>query len=259
MAEPPAPERPPRRWPRLVRRAGLALALGVAGWLVLVIHPQPLFAYELRRANVVLHARMPLDPQGGPLVDEVVRRVGRSPLYEPSRTHHVFLCDTSSLFAFFEPWQRNVGGIAQWHLGGNVFIRPFNLQRGTVIGPAGKEKTGERTLAYFIAHEVAHAMTADRVGRWHYARLAAFQVEGYADYLALDHRVDFEAGRAALARDDDEMSPQRSGLYRRYELLVAWLLERRGMTVDDLFAGPLDPHSIEHELLTANTGQATGR
>ena len=80
------------------------------------------------------------------------------------------------------------------------------------------------------------------------ARLSAFQQEGYADYVAFDRRVDLARGRAALARDAPEMSPRRSGLYARYELLVAYLLERRGMTVDALLARRIDGAQVEAEL-----------
>ena len=245
---------------RVARRAGVAVGAAIAVWVALAVHPQLLFAAELRRANVVLHARDPLPPEAGPLLDEVVRRVSHSPLYDPARVHHVFLCDTPALFAFFAPWSRKVGGVAQWHLGGNVFIRPSSIARGRVIGPSGNETPGARTLAYFIAHEVTHAMTADRVGRWRYARLAAFQVEGYADFVAFDrtvdsrtvglHQVDLAAGRAALRRGAPEMSPKLSGLYRRYELLVAYLFERRGFDVAALLARPLDRAQLERELLS---------
>src|SRR6478735_8567325 len=88
-----------RRWARPAKATGLVLALVFAGWLGLVLYPQPLFAFELRRANVVLHGRVPLASEGGPLLEEVVRRVARSPLYDPLRVHHVFLCDTPALFA----------------------------------------------------------------------------------------------------------------------------------------------------------------
>jgi hypothetical protein len=251
MPEPPRPPRPPTRWSRVARRLGLGLAAVAAAWLALIIHPQPLFASSARRANVVLHARAPLPPEAGPLLDEVVRRVSRSPLYDPARVHHVFLCDSPALFAFFALWNRKVGGVAQVELVGNIFIRPSNVVRGRVIGPSGVEKPGERTLAYFIAHEVAHAMTADRVGRWRYRKLAAFQTEGYADYVAFDHRVDLGARRRALEDDAPEMSPRRSGLYARYELLVAYLLERQGMTVGALLAGRLEQKGVEADLLRA--------
>ena len=106
----PSPPPRPRRWPRRARRVGLALAGVVVAWVALAIHPQPLFAYSAQRANIVLHARVPLPPQAGPLLDDVVRRVERSPLYDAGRTHHVFLCDTPSVFALFALWDRRVGG-----------------------------------------------------------------------------------------------------------------------------------------------------
>jgi len=149
-----------------------AIALAYA---VVLARPQMVFAYEARSDNVVLHARAPLPPQAEPLLEDVVRRVARSPLYDAARTHHVFLCDTPALFALFALWNRGVGAIAQVHLGGNVFIRPSSVERGRVIRPLGQDTPGERTLAYFIAHEVTHAMTADHVGRWRYFHLAAFQ------------------------------------------------------------------------------------
>jgi hypothetical protein len=227
-----------------VRRAGLIVAGAIFAWIALAIHPQPLFAYSAQHANVMLHARAPFPPQTGALLDDVVARVSRSPLYDARRTYHVFLCDTPAVFAVFAPWNPKLGGVSQVYLSGNVFLRPYSIERGRVIGPSGDDKPGERTLAYFIAHEVTHTMTADRVGRWGYHRLAAFQQEGYADYVAFARPVDFAAGRELLARDAPEMDPRRSGLYRRYELMVAHLLERGGMTVDQFLAGRIDPAPV---------------
>lgn len=220
-----------------------------AAWLALILHPQPLFAYSAQRANIVLHTRAPMPAQVGPLLDEVVRRISRSPLYDPGRTHHVFLCDTRTLFGFLTVDGYRAGGVAHAELGGNVFIRPFSIERGTVTGPSGQETTGERTLTYFIAHELTHAMTAERTGRWRYRQLSAFQVEGYADYVGFGRPLDLARERQALLADAPEMSPRRSGLYKRYELLVAYLLERRGLSVDDLLAARVEQRPIEDELL----------
>ena len=240
----------PRRRCRLAKRVLLMILGSAALWLALILHPQPLFAYSAERANVVLYARAPMPPQAGPLLDEVVRRISRSPLYDPRRTHHVFLCDTRALFGFLTVTGYRAGGVTHAEFGGNVFIRPFSIERGTVTGPSGQEKTGERTLAYFIAHEVTHAMTADRTGRWRYRQLSAFQVEGYADYVGFGRPLDFAREREALIADAPEMSTRRSGLYKRYELLVAYLLERRGLTVDDLLAHRIEQREIEGQLLS---------
>ena len=237
-----------------MRRIGLALAAVLVAWVALAAHPQPLFAHSAHVRNVVLHARDPLPPETGPLLDDVVGRITRSPLYDRGRTYHVFLCDTPALFGLFALWDRNVGAISQVHLGGNVFIRPASIAHNRVMRRSGADTPGERTLAYFIAHEIAHTMTADHVGRWRYFNLAAFQQEGYADYIAFAGRkIDYAGWAAALAAGTPEMVPKLSGLYRRHELLVSYLLDRLGVTVDELLARPLQQAAVERELL-AHTG-----
>ena len=155
----------PAKWGRNLRRVGLMLAGVVAGYLALVIHPQPLFAHSLQRGNIVLYASQPLPPEATPMLDDALRRIRTSPLYDAERTHHVFVCDTPQLYDFFALWDYRSGGVTHTWASGNAFIRPSNLVRGRVIGRSGVEKGGERTLSYYVAHEVTHAMTADHTGR----------------------------------------------------------------------------------------------
>jgi hypothetical protein len=248
-AAPTPPRTPPPSWRRRAKRSLLLVAAVLTGWTALVIHPQPLFAYTTREESVVLHARRPFPPETRPMLDEVLRRVSRSPLYDPARVHHVFLCDTPALFGLLALWDYKVGGVTQTMLGGNVLIRPYDIQRGVVFGRSGAVKGGGRSLSYFLAHELTHAMTADRIGRRRYHQLSAFQTEGYADYVAFARPLDLAAEREALTRDAPEMDPRRSGLYRHYELMVAYLLERRGMGVDQLLSGPLDRREIDAQLI----------
>lgn len=242
-------------WARVgrVKKFFVRCALGAIGvalaWLALALHPRPLFAYTAARANVTLHARTPFPAETGPLLDDIVRRIARSPLYDATREQHVFLCDSQALYALFALRQYRSGGVTQMLLGRNAFIRPSSVERNVVFGPSGVPKQAERTLVYFIAHELTHAMTADRIGGLAAARLAAFQREGYADYVAYARPLDLRTGRDAILRDAPEMSVERSGLYRRYELLTAYLLERRRMTVDELLARPLRKEEVQAELL----------
>lgn len=245
----PARKKVGARWRRVTRRVALATAATVAAWFALAIHPQPLFAYTVQRGNVVLHARAPLPARAAQIADEVVRRAARSPLYDPGRIHHVFLCDTPALYSLFTLWAYKSSGLTQSQLTGNVFIRPSHVERDRVVSRSGEEKHGDRTLTYLITHEVTHAMTADHIGRWRAHRLAAFQREGYADYVGFARPVDLSEWRKALETEAPEMNPSRSGLYRRYELLVAYLLDRRGMTVEELLSRPLDRRQVESELL----------
>jgi hypothetical protein len=185
------------------------------------------------------------------MLDDALRRISRSPLYDGARIHHVFLCDTPELYALFTLWAHRSGGVTDTWAWGNAFIRPANVKRGRVIGASGLEKGGDRTLAYYVAHEVTHAMTADHVGRLHYRRLAAFQVEGYADYVAFARPLNLRKSRAELASGSIDMDPHRSGHYDRYTLLVGYLLQDRKLSVDDLLAKRLDKTAVESELRSA--------
>jgi hypothetical protein len=224
-------------------------AIGVAAlWIGLVLHPQPLFAYSVRRQNLELHARQPLPPRTAAILDEAIRRLARSPLYDPGQKYDLFLCDTPTLLGFFT-LQPKVGGVT--HPDGNAFLRPASVAHDRLIDRTGHERQGERTLTYHIAHEAAHAMTMAALGRLRFYSLARFQVEGYADHVALDHPVDLAAGREALRRHLPEMDFARSGLYKKYELLVAYLLGARGLTVDQLMARALNETDVEAQLEAA--------
>lgn len=231
------------RW--LWRGLGL-LALSAAGWLGLCIHPDPLFAHELRRGNLVLHARTPLPPETAALLDEVALRLQRSPLYEPSRVEHAYLCNSNALFSALSLGGRGGGLTSPWR---NVFIRSADVATGRVFDRDGAFKGPERTLTYYLAHEFTHALTFARYGFWHMRGLSAFQREGYSDYVGFARPLDLPRLSQDLRDGAPEMDTQRSALYLRYELLVAHLLETRQFSVDQLFEHALVQADVESELL----------
>ena len=233
---------------RFVSRLALVTAFAVAGYGALLLHPQPLFAYSARDSAIVLHAREPLPREVTGVLADARRRVAASPFYDPQATYDAFLCDDVRTFTAFTLWNRGAGAVSQWDLTGNIFLRPSHVDRNRLVGRSGKETPGERTLSYFIAHEVTHTMLARRIGRLRYARLQRWQVEGYADYVGKAGDFDFEKTLAAFRADTRELDPKRSGLYLRYHLMVAYLLDRQGMTPEALLAGPIEKTEIEQRL-----------
>jgi hypothetical protein len=238
-----------RRWGKAASRAVAGAVSLTAAWLALTIHPQPLFAYSLREGNVVLYARSPFPSEAQQILKDALGRLQRSPLYDPTREQHAFLCDSEALYSLLVPYTHGSGKTNPFR---NVFIRGANPATNRVFDRSGREKTGERTLAYFIAHEITHAMSMDHFGLG-FRGLSAFQKEGYADYVARARPVDLRIGRDAMNRNDSEMDSTRSGLYDRYRLLVAYELERRGQSVDQLLGQRLEQRDVEAQL-RADTG-----
>jgi len=233
---------------RFLVRSALVGVLAIAGYGALLLHPQPLFAFSARDAAILLHAREPLPPAVQGVLADARRRLETSPFYDPHATYDAFLCDDVRTFTAFTLWNRGAGAVSQWDLTGNIFLRPSHVERNRLVGRSGNETPGERTLSYFIAHEVTHTMLARRIGRLRYARLQRWQVEGYADYVGKAGEFDFEMTLAAFRADTRELDPKRSGLYLRYHLMVAYLLDRQRMTPEALLAAPIEKTEVEARL-----------
>ena len=152
------------------------------------------------------------------------------------------------LYDFFAFPHRDTGGEAFVWLGHNAFLRPAHFDQDRLIGPSGRDVPGERSLTYFLTHELTHILTADALGIWRYLRLEPWQQEGYADYVAKAGDFDYFGTRAKFRAGDPALDPERSGLYLRYHLLVAHLLDQLGMTVPDLLARPMRGDPIEAKL-----------
>ncbi|MFT3710868.1 MAG: hypothetical protein QM817_24855 [Archangium sp.] len=217
---------------RRSRWALLGLVIGFTSYGAVHLHPQPLFANELTVGTIVLHSREPLPANAVALLEGVEARLKTSPLYRADVQHHVFLCDTPALYAFFNPHHPDTGGETYFWLGNHVFLRPVDVEADRLISPLGNPLPPPRTLTYFLAHELTHAMTFDAVGLWTYLSLQRWQLDGYADFVALP---DFDAADAErrLLEGDEQLVPEKSGLYQLYNLQVHRALDR-GVSVEQL-------------------------
>jgi hypothetical protein len=97
---------------------------------------------------------------------------------------------------------------------------------------------GDRTLDYYVAHEITHQLTGQALGPARYFQLPRWVREGYADYVGKGNSFQYsEARRTFLARAP-EMDWNKSGQYLRFHLLVAYLLDHQHWTVDQLLKNP---------------------
>jgi hypothetical protein len=238
---------PSGRWGRRLRPGLCAVASAFALYVALIVHPDPLFAYELQANSIVLHAREPLPPEAAGLAQAAHARIARSPFFVEGDSYHVYLCDSPALFSFLS-LKPGVGAVAQVYFVGQVLLRPSHIARDRLIGPSGNEVPGERTLTYYIAHEITHSMVARRIGRVAYARLADWQREGYADYVAKAGSFDFEVALADFRADARDLDPVRSGLYLRYQLLTVYALDQLRLSAEELMNGYRPPEPLEATL-----------
>jgi hypothetical protein len=159
------------------------------------------------------------------------------------------LCNHRWRFVLFANTRYKAGGLAYAPLSDNIFLRTADFDANRLVGYSGKEAAGARTLSYYIAHEITHILVGRRLGFVRDWRLPAWKNEGYADLIAKAGDFNYELAREQLRKGDRELDPRRSGLYLRYHLLVAYLLDQKGISVDDLLNRSFDPALLEAEIL----------
>jgi hypothetical protein len=215
-------------------------------YALLLTYPQPLFAYELRHAGVALHADRPIPDAMQVTLERVRARLDRSPVAEPGRVQDVFICMSRWRFALFARNNYRVGGIANVFIGQQVFLRESDMEHDRLIGPGGRPVAADRPLSYFITHEIMHVEQARRLGRLAYLRLPQWIDDGYADYVARE--IDFGQALQGFKAGARELDPSRSGLYLRYQLMVAYLIDKQHVDPRALSTHRGDHDAIERGL-----------
>jgi hypothetical protein len=238
-----------------IARAALFTFFGILGlfilYLVLLCHPGLFFRHELTQDGITLYSDEPIPASAARVLEDSEDRLARSPLFRdrPSPNIRIYLCNCRWRFILFANIRYQVGGLAYPPLTRNIFVRGAHIDANRLIGPSGDEVPGERTLSYYFAHEAVHTLIFDELGVVAHWRLPSWKNEGYADYIAKGRSFDYRRAVDQFRRGDRELDPKRSGLYLRYNLLVAYLLDHKGISVRELLNQEFDPARLEEEIL----------
>jgi len=208
------------------------------------------FGHTFSHGAIVVYSDQPIPASAERVLEDAENRLKRSPLFRvrPSKKIRIYICNQAWRFVFFANIRYKVGGLAYPQLANNIFLRRAHIDANRLIGPSGNEVPGERTLSYFLAHEAVHTLIFDELGVFGYWRVPVWKDDGYADYIAKGTDFDYDHAVAQLRRGDRELDPLRSGLYLRYHLLVAYLLDRKGIGVHQMLRQEFDPGRLEEEI-----------
>lgn len=227
--------------------AGGFLFLTAAG-IGILTYPQPLFAYQVAQGRLELFSDRPFDLDKGRLIlSDIERRLAASPLND-DKIYRIFVANENWHNRLVFLWNYGAGGVNYYPLR-NVFIRAADINSDRVKTSSGTPIPPPRTFAYYGAHEIGHGLIGARVGPLANHRLPAWIREGVADYIAFGGDVDIGALTGRLRAGEAALDPKRSGHYVRYRLLVAYLLEREGWSIDQLLASKLPRAAAEEHLL----------
>lgn len=246
-----AARRARRRAPITLAAYLVAIAVVLTGTVAaLLSYPQPLFRYRAAYGRLELMSDRDFSAAAGAAVlADVETRLAASPLNRAGEPHRVIIATVPWRHRLVFLWNGRARGVSYYPLTGNVFIGPSDIAGNRVFGPSGLPAQPPRTLAYYIAHEIAHGLTGERVGAVAYFRLPRWIREGLADHVAFGSVDDTDELLRAWKAGNARLEPERSGQYARYRLLVGFLLHRKGWSIDQLLQSAMPQAEAERLLL----------
>lgn len=99
-----------------------------------------------------------------------------------------------------------------------------------------------------IAHETAHLLIRKRYGTLTSMGMPTWKVEGYCEYIARDSTIPLDEG---IRRWRENPTDDTGYRYIKYHLMIRHLLEKEGVTVDDVFNGSFDEREVSERTFAA--------
>ncbi len=238
------------------RRAFWLALTGVGllgGWGLLLCCPAPCFPYRLQEGGLELLSDRPFEAQAARTrLQAVAQRLAQ--VSAPGRPiRRIFLCHKGWRGRLFFLPQARAVGVSYTPFTANVFVRGGDLAADRLQRPGGEWVAGRFTLSHVMTHELAHAEMGARIGL-RFRRLPPWIQEGWAERVAGMEGYTFEGDREAFLRGDPAMNEPIQAPYRRYHLLVAFLLDHQGWTLERLVADAPDQAEVEGWLRSAARG-----
>lgn len=236
---------------RWIRRSLSAASLLIAACLLVLTTPHVLFAYQLTHGRFHVWSDRPIDPASAVRVlDDAERRLATSALDSPDHRFQIFVCnDNWKLALYSQQLSGQMGGVADGWLTQNIYLREANFQTNQIVPPRSwMYDRSDRPLSYYIAHEATHILEAKAFGRLYAVRYPTWLVEGYADYVGKAGQFDVADNLRLLKSGDPRLDPKASGLYRRYHLEVAYVLDHQGRSTSELFEDRAEERQVRNAL-----------
>lgn len=223
----------------------------LAAYALAASFPKPMFDYRYSYENYRVWSDRPIPEEITGVLDDVTRRLRSSSLHDRATPVEIFFCNEPWRLWFYSGrFSTRVGGTSNVWLTRQVFIRASDIAANRVHSPTGRPlaDAAQRPLSYFIAHEITHSDVSRQFGRTMVLRYPEWLLEGYADYVGKGGDFDFEENRALFAAGAGALDRDRSGLYREFHLKVAYLLDKKGWTLQQVFEDPPDEEELDARL-----------
>lgn len=237
----------------------------VAMQVTILACPQILMSGSQRSGSVIIYHDNPGDSEDmSVLARRVAYRLQAGGFLDSTQTVRAYVFYNSKMFALVARLAL-LGRVPQgFNLSvfGNSFV---NVRRSRELSNLSsgypRYSIYDGDLSHLIAHEIAHQLLIDRIGRTRWRKLPFWKQEGIPEYIANIAllRADSSAHlaqRLEILRDDSAWRLSHPGgtmswdrIHYEAGLMVEFLLEECDYTLEDVLADSTDGDSVRQRLL----------
>lgn len=207
------------------------LVIGVM-YVLTLCFPQPFYPNILTVNNISIYSDEEIPTREmTDIIHTVEDTIRKSALYKADTKHSIYITANPVLWTYFTNKFNKVGGLNYTLFNHSIFLRKADIRTNRLYGPSGNPVAGDRTLDYFMAHEITHTLEFQSMP-WHrYPINTNWTLEGYAEYIAHGSQT-YEASLEYYLT-----VPENAGAknYTRMRTMVAYVLEKEKVPISELW------------------------
>jgi len=165
------------------------------------------------------------------ILETAESRLQKSVLFKEGLTQRIFIANNPLRWRYFTNINYKAGGINYVPLRHNIFLRKVDVKNNKLYGPLGKISGGDRTLDYYMAHEMTHTLEYQSMPRYKYPFKTNWVLEGYCEYIAHGSQS-YEMVLDKYLHTTENVGEK---YYTRARTMVAYLLEVEQLPVSSLW------------------------
>jgi hypothetical protein len=208
-------------------------------YILTLCFPEPFFKNKVTVGNITVYSDEEIPNEINEIIKTTESRITKSVIYKNEK-QRIFIANNPTRWNYFSNINHNVGAISYVYFVKNIFLRKVDIKNNRLYGPAGKTVAGDRTLDYFMAHEMTHRLEFESMSWYKYSIKENWLQEGYSEYIGHDSQNYDSALRYYLEVPENNGAKR----YTKFRVMVTYLLEKEKINISDVWAKTNDYDAI---------------
>jgi len=208
----------------------LIIIVLAAIYILTLCFPEPFFKNKVTVGNITVYSDEEIPVEINEIVRTAESRIQKSAIYKNEK-QRIFIANNLIRWNYFSNTNHKAGAISYVYFINNIFLRKVDIKNNRLYGPSGKAAGGDRTLAYFMAHEMTHRLEFQSMPWYKYSIKENWIQEGYSEYIGHDSQ-NYETSLKYYLEVPENAGAKR---YTKLRAMTAYLLEKEKINMVDIW------------------------